>query len=268
VFGAADLPVNIRLWRHVEQAVVMRLYADHLPDAYGSPLRAEAHWRWLIGRHAHDRMYVAIEGPDKLDLDQTLNQISGYAVMREGRILEMMTANPRAETELLIRACHDACELDLHHVRFDAPPHHALHQVFVEAGGERFYHEADSGEVFLIKLFEPVGWLLQLGEMLQLRARQARLSLPCELAWRMGEKRYCLSIRQQAVHIREGKLTPRHLVCSPAEFVQMVLGHIDVRAAFDGGRFAGSHPSAIETASILFPKLPLWFSVWDDLPVG
>ena len=84
-------PLNIRIWRHVEQAALVRLYEAATENVFGPLFRSEAYWRWLISRRAYDRIYVAINGPDKIKLDDSCEPIVGYAVMRQGRILELVT---------------------------------------------------------------------------------------------------------------------------------------------------------------------------------
>ena len=205
--------LNIRLWRHVEQAALVRLYCENTSQAFGPLVRGDSYWRWLIDRHAHDRIYVAIRGPDRLELDEALAPIVGYAVMREDRIVEIMTAreSPEAAAQLLARACSDAIEHDLHHVRLDAHPDHPLHEIFAAAGGDRYYHEADNGEVFLVKLFDPFAFLLSLGPQLHARAKQANLPLPCELGLNVEGNRYRLDVRPRSADRRRksGPQLPR-----------------------------------------------------------
>ncbi|MGM0485705.1 MAG: GNAT family N-acetyltransferase, partial [Planctomycetota bacterium] len=140
---------NIRLWRHVERAPVMRLYEERTQAGYGSLVRPEAYWRWLLSRWGKQRIYIAIDGPDRLDMDQSLAPIVAYAAARDGRIVELMSsdAHPEAGVQLLARACQDAIEQDFCRVRLDAPPGEPLHPVMVRAGGEHQHAEADQGMV-------------------------------------------------------------------------------------------------------------------------
>mgnify|MGYP005840856123 CR=1 FL=1 len=260
-------PLNIRLWRHVERAALVRLYDHNTARSYGPLVRNEAYWRWLIDRRAYDRIYVAIDGPDKLELDDCMSPIVGYAVVREGRIVEMMTApsHPHAPAQLLARACGDAIEQDLHYVRLDAEPGHPLHDVLVAAGGEKHYHEAESGEVFLAKLFDPWSLLARLAGQLHHRAKQAELPLPCELGLCVNGEKRCLSIRPRCVRLASGRIARSRLECSGGGFLQLVLGHVDVLAAVATGRLIASTRLALEAAAALFPRLPLWRPPLDDL---
>src|SRR5262249_4663807 len=105
-------PLNIRLWRHVEMPALMRIYRQNLQGGYGALERSEAYWRWLIGRRAYDQLLIALDGPDKLELEETTAPIVGYAVLRQERIVELLTApgHPTANWQLLARSCADAIE--------------------------------------------------------------------------------------------------------------------------------------------------------------
>ena len=69
------VPLNIRMWRHVELAALIRLYSQRVHNSFGPLARSDAYWQWLVSRRAYDSIYVAIEGPDKLELDDALTPI-------------------------------------------------------------------------------------------------------------------------------------------------------------------------------------------------
>jgi predicted acetyltransferase len=262
------MPLNIRMWRHVEEAALTRLYAESNHQVYGPLARSDAYWRWLISRRAYDRIYVAIEGPDKFELDDTLTPIIGYAVMHEGQIAELVTApqRPDAADQLLARACGDAIEHDLHYVRLDAAPDDPLHQTFAKAGGRRCYHEADNGEVMMAKLFNPLEFLRESLERLYQQAKQSDVELPCELGLLIDGERFCLSVRKRSVKLLPDKLGRSYLECGLGDLTQMLLGHIDVGEAVDAGRLTTSTRVAVDTARSLFPQLPFWRPTFDELP--
>ncbi len=263
-------PLNIRLWRHVEQDALSHLYQMGTTGAYGPLFRSEPYWRWLISRRAYDRIYVAIDGPDDFELDQCVSRIVGYAVMKADRILEVMTAptHPGARAQLLVRACADAIEHDHHVVRLDSPRDDPLHEIIRRAGGTHHHGEADGGEVFMAKLVDPVRFLSNLCPALGRRASLARLRRPCELGLSLygGRDKYRLIVSDSGVQLDEGKLPRSFLVCDAPELAQMLLGHLDVHRAVAAGRMEASTAVAVETASILFPQLPCWRPPLDDLP--
>jgi GNAT superfamily N-acetyltransferase len=268
LLGPRPPPLNIRLWRHVEQAALMRLYAHNTAGTFGPHARSEDYWRWLISRKAYDRIYVAISGPDNLGLEQANAQIVGYAVMKEGRIVELMTdpSSPEAASQLLGRAGADAIEHDRHTLRLDAPPGHALHGFFKEAGGTNHHHEADHGEVLLARVFEPIQFLWMLCGDLHVRARSAQLVRPCELGLNVEGEKHRLVLSRRSVKVESGKLGRSYLACGRAELTQLLLGHLDVDKAAAKGQLECSTRVAIETARVLFPQLPTWRPPWDDLP--
>lgn len=260
--------LNIRLWRHVEQAALARLYAENTQQAYGAIVRSDEYWRWLLSRQGYERIYIAIEGPDKLDLDDLLEPIVGYAAMKEGRIVEMMTSRnrPDAAMQLLSRACGDAIERDHHQLRIDAAPGHPLHQLFLLAGGSHVARETVGGDTIMIKLFDPLAFLRNLCATLHERAKAASLPRPTELGLLLNGEKHQLTITRRSVRLESGRLGRSYLTCTSALLTQLLLGHLNVKQAVAAERFAASTQVAAETASVLFPKLPFWLPSLDDLP--
>ncbi|MEO8497401.1 MAG: GNAT family N-acetyltransferase, partial [Planctomycetota bacterium] len=261
------VPLNIRMWRHVELAALTRLYSQRSQNAFGSMSRSDDYWQWLVSRRAYDSIYVAIEGPDKLELNDALTPIIGYAVMREGRIVELVTSpdHTNAAAQLLSRACGDAIERDLHHVRLDAKPDEPLHRILAEAGGRSCREESDNGEVTMVKLFDPLLLLADSLDMMYQRAKAADLSLPCDLGLMIDGQRHSISIRQRTVKLLRGKLGRSYLECGLNDLTQLLLGHLDVSDAVTAGKITASTRVATETASVLFPRLPFWRPAFDEL---
>lgn len=265
-----DCPIrkyNIRLWRHIEQASLIQLYERNTHTSFGALIRTEAYWQWLLGRHAFDRIYVAIHGPDRFELDG-VPTIVGYAVMKNGRILELMTASEHtaAAEQLMARACADAIEQDAHYVRLDAPVGDPLHHVVAQAGGELGYHEALHGEVCLVKLFDVHRLVVLLGEQFIQHARNAGLTLPLELGLHIDGLRHTLELRPRSIKLKAGRSCRSYLECSLAVLTQLLLGHLDVKVAVESRRITASTRVAVEMACVVFPKLPLWRPPWDELP--
>jgi len=260
-------PLNIRLWRHVEQAALMRIYADNTHNVFGPVARNDNYWRWLINRRAYDRIYIAIDGPDKIELDDTLTPIVGYAVVKDERIVELMTSSdlPRVAEQLLDRTCRDAIEHDTHHVRLDASPNDPLHRIFTVAGGKQHYHESEAGEVWMVKVFDLLALFRTISSEVHRRAKAAGMTIPNDLGILLDGKKYTLSTRQRATRLEPGKLGRSYLECSVTELTQLMLGHLNVEASVKAGRLQASTRVAVETAAILFPQLPLWQPPFDSL---
>ena len=90
--------LQIRPWRRWEQAPLTRIYHQNVWGGYGPLERTEAYWQWLIRRQAYNQIYVALDGPGLLDLDETHTRVVGYAVTHGEKIVEMFAApdRPRA----------------------------------------------------------------------------------------------------------------------------------------------------------------------------
>jgi predicted acetyltransferase len=262
--------LNIRLWRHVEQAALMRLYDQFTSSAFGALRRGDEYWRWLISRRGYDRIYVAIEGRDKLELDDTCQPIVGYATMSEGRIVELITAPDRTDVaaKLLQRACGDAIEHDYHPVRLDVPPDHPLQPILDAAAGSTSTSEAKQAEVVMVRLAKPLAFLAQLCPLLLERARDANLPLPCELGLLLDGQKYRLVLTRRSAKVLPGKLGRSYLTCSTADLTALLLGHADPRHAMSDSQPEFSTSVAHDLVRILFPQLPLWLPAWDDLPAS
>jgi len=261
-------PLHIRFWRHVEQAALVRLYEECTQHTFGSWVRSEPYWRWLIGRRAYDRIYVAIEGSPRLELDDTMHPIVGYAFMKSGRIVELMTSGRRTDAarSLLARACGDAIENDLHEIRLDAPPDHPLHSTIAEAGGATSCRGEGDGGVFMVKVFDRKRLVSVLRDQFRDRIQASRLSLPCELGLLIDDQRYVLKITSRKSKLASSKLGRSYVECSEAEFIRLLLGHVDVNEAAESGQIVPSTRLALETAGVLCPRLPVWYPPLDDLP--
>jgi predicted acetyltransferase len=262
-------PLSIRLWRHVEMPALIRIYQQNTQHAYGPLERTEAYWRWLVGRKAYDSLLVALDGPDKLELEETIAPIVGYAVLRQGRVIELMTTpgHATAHHQLLARACGDAIEHDRQDFALHAPPVHPLHRLVCASGGLLHNQEIEQGDVFMVKILDPPKFLAHLSPELDARARQANLPRETELGLSVDGVKWRLVYTRRGFRVRPGKLGRSYLVLNRAEFTRLALGHGSVRETAFAERLQASTQTALELANILFPQLPLWRPPWDDLPV-
>lgn len=263
----AEESLNIRPWRQVELPALMRIYSRNQAPAYGGYERSEAYWRWLVSRKHFDQIYVALDGPEKYELDIAGTPIVGYAITKDDRVLELMCDpdHPTAAEQLLARACSEAIERDYHSLTLHAPPGDRLFSVFCSAGGEQYNHELHQGEVFMAKLLDPQGFLRALRSELHARAENARFPRPCGLGLHVHEEKLQLAATRRSVKVSSGKLGRSYLRLNLPEFTRLVLGHLDVQEAINSGRIRASTRYAVEAARILFPRLPLWRSPLDEL---
>ena len=259
--------LHIRPWRRWEQAALVRIYNQNLPGTYGPLERTEAYWQWLIRRQAYDHVYVALEGPELLELEEITTRIVGYAVTRGEKILELCSAPDcrKAVAELLARTCGDAIEHDRQTVLLHAPPGSPLHRVFRGAGGFRHHHEADRGEVHMARLLDPLKLLRWLCGELSRRAEEAGLPRPLELGLLVEGKKYLLEITRQGARAVSRRLGRSYLRLNVADFTRLLLGQLDWQGAQSEGRVVFSTGLAREAFPALFPRLPLWRPPLDDL---
>lgn len=261
-----DQPLSIRPWRQVELPGLMRLYDRSVAHAAGPLQRTEAYWRWLISRKNFDQVYVAIEGPDLMELELAGQAMVGYAVTREDRILELVAdpAHPTAARSLLGRACSEAIEQDSNSITLDAPPEDPLWPLFQSAGGECRLHEQWQGEVFMVRVLDVLGFMRALAPELAQRAERAGLTRPCELGLEVDGQKHSITFSRRSARVSRQKLGRSYLRLNRAELARLALGHFSAEEALATGRVQASTRLAQEVAQALFPRLPYWRPPLDD----
>ena len=260
--------LNIRLWRHVEQDALMRIYQLNTKSCFGAHVRTEATWQWLFNRRAFDQIYVALEGTEKIALGASLHLIIGYAVVKAGRVVELMVDEGRedARNQILQRICSDVIEDQDKHVTIDAKVDDILHQVVIQSGGERLSPLTPGQEVTMAKVFNPLDFMRRIQGHFRKRVRKAGLEIPCELGLNLEKQRFQIACNRRSTRLLEGKLGRSYLSCSSQVLSQLVLGQCSITQAIKQERIIPSTRIAIETAQALFPRIPLWFPSLDDLP--
>ena len=155
-------PLSTRLWRHVEQSALERIYNANVTRGFGAAVRTSDYWRWLVSRHGFDAIYVAIAGRDQWSLDA--QGIVGYAVVKQDRIVELLAAPERPDTieHLIGRLCGEFIEQDRYELRLDAAPDHPWHAEMVAAGGSLATPQAGKRQFLMARMFDPASFLLGL----------------------------------------------------------------------------------------------------------
>ena len=274
---ASDVPQQ---WRSVLRLRLRGITSDRLRDVspgvlsvgstcpFGPLERTEAYWHWLLKRHAYDQIYVALEGPELLELGEISTHVVGYAVARGEQILELMTApdRPRVAAELLARCCGDAIEHDRHCVLLHAPPCCPLFEIFDEAGGCGPPPPSEHGQVHMMRLLDPPKLLRQLSGEFERRVAQAHLPREFDLGLLVDGQKYQLEFGRDGVGVTSSRVGRSYLRLNVADFTRLVLGQFDWKAAIADDRLECSTALAGEAGRVLFPSLPLWRPPWDDLP--
>ncbi|MGE0534569.1 MAG: GNAT family N-acetyltransferase [Pirellulales bacterium] len=271
------VPYRVRPWRQVELPALMRLYGSESVGAFGSFVRTEAYWRWLLGSRTFDQVLVAVHGPDRCELADDPTSIVGYAITREDRcrpeqqVLELTVAleHPDAAPHLLARACSDALERNPHvSVALHASPQHPLHDTFAEVGGHRHWHELDQGEVTMVRILDQPAFLGRMTPLWHARADATRLARPCELGLLVEGSRWQIVLTRRSAKLVPGKLGRSYLCCNWAELTRLLFGHSGAEESLAAGRLESSTRLAGDIAQVLFPKLPLWHSPLDTILMG
>ncbi|MEX2175829.1 MAG: GNAT family N-acetyltransferase [Pirellulaceae bacterium] len=273
------LKIAIRPLRRIELPAVIRLYEQSLAGRFGSPLRSDAYWEWLINRAACDRIYVAAEGPESPDLSQQLANIRGAVFIREGRMVELLVEAGRRDIaeHLTARVCADASEQDHWQLRLDSPADDPLHDLFQAAGGRFHQAEVVGGEVFMAKVMNPLGLLALLGGTLADRLRDAELTKPLQFGLEIQcgaqpHRAHAVEVARLRLVFAEGAMTVvkqplvrNYLSLRRRDLTPLLLGHWNLPDLIAAGRIRASTPGAAQIGRVLFPKLPWWRPPLDDL---
>lgn len=258
--------ISVRLWRHVEQSALERIYQTNIARSYGPTVRSSDYWRWLISRHGYDSIYVAVAGRDRWSLDA--RNLVGYAVVKSERVVELLAspARPDAAEHLFSRICGDFIEQDRCEVCLDAAPDHPWHEWLVEAGGVTTAPEVEHGQVLLARLFDPARFLA--GLTTELAERTGRVPWPAvrDLELRFPAFSARIAVGSQGVEVTPGATSERYLAGDSAALTQLLLGQDHGGDLLASGRLRVSDQETAELACRLFPKVSFWHPLWDDLP--
>jgi GNAT superfamily N-acetyltransferase len=257
---------NIRPWRRVELASLVRLYEESTRSAYGPFDRDEAHWHWLTQRRGYDQLHVVLDGPDRLEFEEANSPIIGYAAISGESVVELVTepSHPSAAKALLSRVCTDAIERGRHAIALQASPDHPKFELFRSAGGVPFVPEAGRDALSMARLLDPKRLLQHMASLLQRRAMVSGLALPVRVGFSIEGHECRLDVDETSVRCNARHFDPC-VQLNVADFTRMVLGNLDWNATLAAGRVTASADAA-PNAMALFPSLPFWRPTLDDLP--
>ena len=118
----------------------------------------------------------------------------------------------------------------------------------------------------MVKVFDPLEFTRHLRGSFRKRVREANLGFPCELGINLETERFQIACNQRSTRLLHDKLGRSYLNCSTQVFSELLLGQCDISRAITQERIVPSTRIALETAQVLFPRIPLWFPLLDDLP--
>ncbi len=259
---------SVRHWRHVELPAVMRIYRANLGSCHGALDRSEDYWRWLIGRRAFDYISVAIEGRDRLALDERASRIVGYAVVKDHHILELFTepGHPTAAVGLLTRLCADAIERDQHTIRLHGPADHPLHAFIQDADGGYHVCRSTRGGTTFVKILQPAELVARLSVAWSDRSHDSPLELPLELGMLVDGQKWHLTLDVAGARMVKGKMGRSYVACDSTTWTALLLGYLDAATALATGRLSPSTALAATAAQALFCRTRIWRPPWDHLP--
>jgi len=220
-----------------------------------------------LNRHSFEQVYVAVNGTKKMTIQGGYDAILGYAIVKDGQILELMTDGSRDDiaTRLLERICGDVIEQTDMPIRLDAPHHNPLHEMLLNASGQYYQRTVIGGEVILAKVFKPIALAKKLRHQFNNRVRAAGLDLPLELGLCIDGKKYTLNITPRSAKVTRGKIGRNYISVSKNVFSQLLIGVISAKEAAANERLPASTRIAAQFAETLFPQLPLWLPPLEDL---
>ena len=257
-------PVTMRQWRHVELPAILRIYMQNTARFVGPLDRSEAYSRWLVSRGAFDSIIVALVGQDRYDLHETSARIVGYCVQSGNRVLELLADPefPGLEREILARVCAEAVENDRQEIVYESsaadPLHHAV------AGGESLVTPND--RMIVARVFRPLELMTALAPQVAENVVAAGLRETVELGLDAPGFRGSVIVTDGRATVHAGRVGRSYLRLTDDELARLLLGQSDPLEATAAGRMEASTQVAQKLATQLFPRVPLWCPMWDDLP--
>ncbi|MCA9209368.1 MAG: GNAT family N-acetyltransferase [Planctomycetales bacterium] len=261
-------PFRIRLFRQVELDALARIYAVNAGEQFGWYPRDMHRWTWLISRRAFDRIYVATTKAATETLEEASAAIVAYIVMRDNRIVELMSLPDAIEAErmLLLRACRDALEQGRETIRIDGPPRMPLHELFEQAGVASRWHDGDGQQGLRMKLLGFTRFARRVHPLWKARLLEAGISLPAEIGLLLDGRRFQIQFGEHDVSIAAERLGRSYLHLSTADLSSLLWGISDWHTLNGRGRCSASTQMAAKLAEALFPSLPHWLPPLEFLP--
>jgi hypothetical protein len=136
--------------------------------------------------------------------------------------------------------------------------------VYRTASGRVMDQDSADGQVSMYHAPDAGRFLKAILPELTLRAEHSGVATPLDLGITAGDQRWLIHIEGKSSRVEPDKLSRRHLTLSPATFVRLAMGHIDVDAAAAEEHFSASTATALDAARILFPVQPIWRSPLDS----
>ncbi|EAQ80828.1 GNAT family N-acetyltransferase [Blastopirellula marina] len=254
--------LSIRLYRQVEFAGLTSLYERRFDDLLGAAVRTQEQWRWLLDRRGFQQLYVAIDGGNKLALDDD-SKIVGYAMTGGGQVLETVTAPGREDvaTELLRRICGDAMERDQRVIYYHAPAADPLHRAVRSAAPPQ---RPLSNSTVMVRWRHPLQSLAEHAERFRANLVKAGYPLPCDLGLHVDGEKHSLHFTERSGSLSDGKLGRSFIRLTQNDLVRLLCGDLNVPQALDRGDIFASTKMATDAAAAALKMPSLWFPPLED----
>ena len=248
--GRVKTGLVARRWRHVEQDELRELYEPWARAHAGSQVRSEEYWRWLLARHAHEYILVAEDR-------SAGGKIVGYAVIRRGSLIELVSERDDARNLLLARFCMNAIEQGHHSVRMHAPPIDPIHSLVRDMDRPV---ESKKWRVALAKLISLELFVDAMSEswLRLLNGRNIDLGIHC------GSEKYQIAVVDGRTQLTEGRIGRSYIRLNRRQLTSLILGQLDLD---DADVVKPSTRTAIENTKLLFPMRKTWRPPLDDLRI-
>lgn len=277
-------PFHVRLWRHFELEALMPVYRAAAHGRWGALARSEPYWHWLMTRKAHDRVIVAIEGPDPAhDLEESdapreesgpipdkahsMPRIVAYAVVQGSGVIELC-CRPEYEVALphvLARACQDAIEQDHHTITLHTAVDDPMHEVLVTAGGTWSSNAKTANGSLMAKLLDPVRWIEQMYPLLHCRAKKSGVQRPCEFGMAVDDCRYRFRLTRRSSRLEPCSTAAEDVRCDELTLGSLLVGNASAACLLESGRLIVHQEDVARHLTALFPGQLFWQSPLDVL---
>ena len=120
--------------------------------------------------------------------------------------------------------------------------------------------------MIVAKLFRPLEVLESLAPAVAARVTEAGIRETVELGLDAPNFRGSIIVADGKATVHAGRVGRSYLRLSADELTRLLLGQCDPQEAAAAGRLESSTQVAQKLAAQLFPRVPLWCPMWDDLP--
>ena len=253
-FYASRMPeTRVSIGRLTDLESLQSIYERQHGATTGTRVRSRDMWSWLIGRHAHDRIYVYSENSEQMT----------YVVVRGASILELvdLTEDSRGAAAVVARVAADAIDQGRHSLRIHSPLTDRIHQWADAAGGQVFAAAHD--DVWMVKSLSNRTLLRRLAH--EMYRRRPRLN--GELGIVVGNEELLVRRGVRSMKVTRGASPTHYARLTETGAMQLFLGYRTVTELSDAQELVASNDEAHRMASELFPAVAHWRPRWDDVPV-